>query len=381
MFLKKGKRKGLIKKGLVSLLAAITFATSCPVSAGVSTISTDSKVDDSTVDFVLLLDCSGTMNQNDKEGWTAAATKSFIDFIGESNTRLSVITFGYDYGSEAYPVGQSDFNSRNRVKEAFPLQEVTQSGKKAAKEAVTKETGRDTTTVATWTPIGYALKAATEILKDGKSADNHAAIVVLSDGLVEGQTDYVDKKTKKDYKSIDKACKTAEEHGWAIYAMELNYQNKGEGKHVMREVLPGTYGNTTTKAYEVQSASKATKKLQEIYTSYFNTELVEVTDGKFTVEEMTAEETLVLSGEVSKITSLELISPSGVSEIYKYSDGDVYNDDRRITFDETTATAKLIMPEEGQWTLKIDGQEKVTLDLEISACSECKECERWRFSQ
>lgn len=372
MFLKKGKRnqsgsaKRLLKTGILSLLSIALIGTACPVFAAPVSVSTGAKADDSTVDFVLLLDCSGTMNENDKEGWTASATKAFVDFIGEDNTRLSVITFGPDYSNEnAYPVGMPDPDARNRVKEAFPLQDVTAAGKKEAKKAIDTETAKS----GAWTPLGYALQAACDVLKKGDSADNRAAIVLLSDGYVEGQLDYVDKKTKKDYKSVDKACKTAAEHGWPIYGMELNYQKKGEGKHIMREVLPGTYGNTTTSAYEVQSASKATAKLEEIYSSYFNTELQPITDGKFKVEEMTAEETLVLSGEVSKITSLELVSPSNKSEVYKYGDGDVNTDERIVTFTENSATVKMIMPEEGEWTLKIDGREQVTLDLEINAIS------------
>lgn len=372
MFLKKGKRekKGsarrMLKAGLLSLLSVAMIGTAVPIYAAPVSVSTGAKADDSTVDFVLLLDCSGTMNENDKEGWTASATKAFVDFIGEDNTRLSVITFGPDYSNEdAYPVGMPDPDARNRVKEAFPLQDVTAAGKKEAKKVIDTETAKS----GAWTPLGYALQAACDILNRGDSADNRAAIVLLSDGYVEGQLDYVDKKTKTDYKSVDKACKTAAEHGWPIYGMELNYKNKSQGKHIMREVLPGTYGNTTTTAYEVQSASKATAKLEEIYSSYFNTELQPITDGKFSVEEMTAEETLVLTGEVSKITSLELVSPSNQSEVYKYGDGDVANDERIVTFTENSATVKMIMPEEGEWTLKIDGREQVTLDLEINAIS------------
>ena len=55
------------------------------------------------VDFVLVLDCSNTMNRYDPEHLAATACKMFIDMIPIQDARVSVITFGYTGGNPLIP--------------------------------------------------------------------------------------------------------------------------------------------------------------------------------------------------------------------------------------------------------------------------------------
>ena len=167
--------------------------------------------DSTYVDFVLVLDCSESMFDNDVEGWTAQAAEDFVNLIGTENVRLAVIAMGHDYGSDAYPVGQSDKYSRNKVKVAFPLTDATDEAREEAAKAIREVTSQKMAPgeSETMTPIGYALQAAMEVLENGNSADKNAAIILLSDGQVDGQTDYVEKGNKKDFKSINEACDIA----------------------------------------------------------------------------------------------------------------------------------------------------------------------------
>ena len=187
-------------KRILAVLIAAVLLTAGPVVP----LHADTVKDDTTIDFVLVLDCSGTMRDNDPERWTEAAAKEFVNILGTENVRLAVIAMGHDYGNDAYPVGQSDNWSRNRVKVAFPLQNIGGSGEKSeAKEIIHDVTNQESG--KTMTPIGYALQAAYEILEEGEAADDNAAVILLSDGQVDGQTDYVERGNTKDFKSIDDA--------------------------------------------------------------------------------------------------------------------------------------------------------------------------------
>ena len=174
MMLNRIRKNG--KRVLVFLIAALllTMIPAVPLHA-------DTVKDDTTIDFVLVLDCSGTMRDNDPEHWTEAAAKQFVNILGTENVRLAVIAMGHDYGNDAYPVGQSDPQSRNRVKVAFPLTKIGDNEqKKEAKDIIHEVTSDETR--GTMTPIGYALQAAYEILDEGEAADGQAAVIVRNGG-------------------------------------------------------------------------------------------------------------------------------------------------------------------------------------------------------
>lgn len=359
-----------IRKMIIGAYAVILTAGIAALHVNATTVK-----DDSTVDFVLVIDCSGSMNRNDEEGWTAEATRNFVDFLGTENVRLGIVAMGEDYGEKAYPVGVNDPESKNRVTVALPLQSITEDDEKEkAQTIITEITKKKEGGKETMTPIGYSLQAACEILEEGKAADGKAAIILLSDGQVEGQTDYVDRKTKQDYQSIDASCDIAADHDWPVYCMELNYRKqnrKGDGLpgiayHQMRENIPSRTG---TEPHEVISAKDATSTLEAIYNTFFNIQSVdgkvrvsEDTQEPFTVEEMTAEQTVVLHGDVSKLKTVGFKSPSGNIETYRVSDGDKLEKLRKIKYDNNSIVMKMIMPEEGKWTLLLSGSGDVELD-------------------
>ena len=371
------KAGSIVNRVLVAIAAMAIFISTFGKGALAETA-----VDTTPVDFVLILDCSESMYDNDKEGWTAQATEDFVKLIGTENVRLAVIALGHDYGSDAYPVGQSDPKSRNRVKIAFPLSDATDDAREKAAAVIEEVTSqkRQPNELETMTPIGYALQAAIEILEEGDSADEKAAIILLSDGQVDGQTDYVQKGNKKDFKSIDEACDNAADHKWPIYCMELNYNNsnrEGDGKpgigyHQMRENIPSRTG---TEPFEVESADKAKDKLRQIYNSFFeipeddqeeDSGIVKIpAKVPFTVGEMTAEKTVFLYGDVKQLESIGLISPDGTkTETYKSAQGNVKEKLRKIIFDDKSVVVKMVMPQEGEWILDLKGSGNVTLEYE-----------------
>ncbi len=354
---------------IFTMIAALLPAV--PVSA-----APGGKEDESTVDFVLLLDCSGTMRVNDPKGWTATAARNFVDLIGVENARLSVIAFGEKYNDHVSEYGSQDPNSVNRVTVSYELQDVTDAASKtAAKKAIDGAIKGEgvTSKDESMTPIGYALQEAVRVLKEGGSRKDQAAIILLSDGQVDGQTDFVNKGSDLDYKSIDTACDSAADQNWPVYAMELNFKNENKkgtsgypaiAYHQMRENIPNRTG---TEPIEVTSVEKANAALQEIYARFFNSTVDTGTlkngeEAELEIEEMTAEYTITLSGDISKLDSIKLVSPDQKTEEYQVAAGDKESLDRRITFDENSAVLKLIMPEEGTWTLTTSGSGDVKLD-------------------
>ena len=358
-----------VKKLLVCLLTLLLVISTAGTAWGAEKDST--REDTTPVDIIFLLDCSGTMTENDPQGWTAEATKNFVDTMGSENTRLGIISFGAAYGSQAYPVGQQDPNSVGRVKVAYPLSAMnTDDARAAAKKVISDETAKR----GEYTPLGYAMEAAVDTLEQGGSADNHAAIVLLSDGIVDGQTDYSNPGSPLDYKSVDSACDRANSHKWPVYCMELNYAGKnvkssdasGIGYHQMRENIPSRTG---TKPFEVKNAKEAVQQLNNIFASFFHADVsngnIDV-DGSaamdFQIGEMTAEQTLIISGDVAKLNSLSVKGPDGKEESYARSDGDISKDDRKVTFGSNSVLLKMILPSEGKWTLTLKGNAKVSLD-------------------
>ena len=61
-----------------------------------------SEEDASGIDFVLVLDGSGTMAQSDPKGLTAEAAKMFVDMLPNKNARVAVVEFGPNYGENAF---------------------------------------------------------------------------------------------------------------------------------------------------------------------------------------------------------------------------------------------------------------------------------------
>ena len=358
-----------IKSLLVFLLTLLLII---PATGPVWGAEKDSTREDTTpVDIIFLLDCSGTMTENDPKGWTAEATKNFVETMGSENTRLGIISFGSAYGSQAYPVGQQDPNSAGRVKVAYPLSAMnTDAARAAAKKVISDETAKK----GEYTPLGYAMEAAVDTLEQGGSVDSHAAIVLLSDGIVDGQTDYSNPGSPLDYKSVDSACDRANSHKWPVYCMELNYAGKnvkssdasGIGYHQMRENIPSRTG---TKPFEVKNANEAVRQLNNIFASFFHADVSNGTinvDGSATMDfqigEMTAEQTLIISGDVAKLESLSVKGPAAAAESYDRSDGDVSKDDRKVNFGSNSVLLKMILPAEGKWTLMLKGNGKVSLD-------------------
>lgn len=153
------------------------------------------------VDFVLVLDCSGSLSASDEQRLSVSAAKMFVDMLPAENARLAVVAMGNDYGANAY-VLDANSGENYQIEQAFELQNITeQEQKQQAKDVIDSVSSQVNTNA--YTQIGYALQAACKILEDGGTVSESAGIILLSDGRVSGQADGYN--GGYDYTSIDQA--------------------------------------------------------------------------------------------------------------------------------------------------------------------------------
>ena len=329
-------------------------------------------IDDTPVDFVLVLDCSGSMTKNDPEGLTGAAAKEFVDLLPvDKNVRLSIVTFGDDYGTQAVDLGRAPDRSTSRVKVAYDLQNVSNSEDRDKAKAVIEQ---EIAANGQLSPIGYALEAAARLLDEKGTAKDHAAIILLSDGQVEGQSD--DFNGGMDFDSIDQAISIAQTSAWPIFCMELNY--RGENKegpglpgiayHQMRKKIPSKTG---TEPIELKSAEQAAEVFRQIFKAYFpdsethdiGTETIK--DGKAEFEDnitdLLAEENVLFEGKTSEVNKIDVTAPGGQTTTLNASDKSGSTGQIVYSFEDKYIAVKVMAPETGVWKYTVYGTDDVTI--------------------
>ena len=316
----------------------------------------------SNADFVLVIDCSGSMIDNDQLNLTKDAAKYFVSMLPLHKTRLAVIVFGNDYGDSHYRdhnnIWEADLDSGTSVKVAYELTEIkSEEERRKAREAIENEVNRD----GDWSPVGYAFEAAVRKLNEGGAEKGKAAIVLITDGQVDGEQDI--KPNNIDFYSIDSAVNRAVEQKWPVYCMELNYAGEnrqgsglpGIAYHLMREYIPDKTG---TSPIELKSADQAKMEMLNIFKKFFDpNSIVKSIYGEkeetINITDMVAEENINLVGDISRVTSIELTSPKGEKYEYENISGERQTDEGVVYFDESAAFVKLIIPDEGMWKITV----------------------------
>lgn len=335
-----------------------------------------------TVDFVLVLDCSGSMNQSDPWKMSVSAARMFVDLLPVENTRIAVVGFGPDWGEESY-VLDYDRETKTLSKAAFPLEHVSSRKEKdQVKNAVSSVVNENRGT--SYTSIGYGLLTAIDMLDKGQAKDDSACIVLVSDGRVTEteqtakKDEYIDKKEKITlFHSIENAIEKAKGRNWPVYCLELNYDNLTPAKSWLRQravtQIPRITNGTGGERIEVTSPQDIDAAFAKIFSRFFEVDEFDkewpkegVLDHceRFTVEEMTAEINITISGmHTDQVTSLEITDPKGNSKIYTKSET---TDSRDIVFErEQYLMAKLIRPMAGEWSVTARGTNGISIKIMV----------------
>lgn len=341
-----------------------------------------------SVDFVLVLDCSKSMDSSDPESMSISAAKMFVDMLPVENTRIAVVGFGSNWGKSTY-VLDYDSNTDTMAKVAYNIDSVSVDEKQEVKSSVDaiKAEGAKADGAQTYTQVGYALETANDILKKNNSKKDSACIVLMSDGRLTEKEKIKKKDAYKSgnltlFKSVENSIKVAKENEWPIYCLELNYDGLKSGdswqKNTAIQQMTRIAEGTDGKRIEVNSPSQIYEAFTEIFSRFYENENFEVsvltlTDGKatkeFNVPDMTAEASITISGtETAQIDSVEITDPKGVTKKYEKSEK---SDSRIVTFENNKyIMVKLLQPAVGNWSVTAYGKDGITIKVMSTSIQE-----------
>ena len=363
-------RGKLLAVGVAALLFAAFLALSDVYAAAAAE-------DDSTIDFVLVIDNSGTMARSDPKGLTVSAAKMFIDMLPKKNARVAVVEFGSNYGDGAFsPEKYTDY-----VRVSFPLSDISSPDQKNACKQVISNTKQD----GRYTPLGYAFQAACEVLEKGGATPGDAGILLISDFRVTGQKKEDFLEDGYNYQSLVDAEKTASENEWSVYTLEMNFDQKNDnpGDYTeriaarLRSQIPEKAGKG--EYFPMKNAAQAQKRFAEIFIDFFDPNnqdesqvQSQITDEQgdasfpFTVGELVAELNVTLTcDDTSSVRSIEIGRGGDLTsyDLTGYS-APIEERERTITKEDRYITIKMMVPTPGDdWEVVVHGEAQTELGM------------------
>ena len=175
--MKKGNR---FWRRLISGIVSVLILAMC--STAVCFAEDEQAADENAaVDFVLVLDCSGSLKTTDPHYLCSTACKMFLDMVPLENARIGIIAFGYSDGTQYTLQSRSVSNPLDlkKVHLVSPLQEASaireKEGIKDTIDSVVQKAGDKT-------PIGTATLAAIDLLENSGSVNGNACVILRTDG-------------------------------------------------------------------------------------------------------------------------------------------------------------------------------------------------------
>lgn len=354
--------KKLLRQAILWALALVLLLGSKPALAEQSAETTDE------VHFVLIIDCTGSMDEADAEGMSIAAAELFVDMLPMENATISVLCFGkqwkntYEFKSSRleemqpflsangvyYKLLRSDSRYISSLCELDSLSTVTERSELKSKiEQADEFVGGDSITVA-----NSAMLAAIDLLKSTQVEPNNACIVMMSDGRVQ-----YDRREAMDAVTAI--------NPYPCYVLELNYDQKNSEHSIAREQLvdiAAKYdGDKQSNRYiEVKSAGDVIQAVSAAIGRFIDLQAVnptriEVVNGEseeyeFFVPEMASETNVVVTG--LGFQKMQVTLPDGSSATYDRTN--TVDPDRTFIRNENKyAVLKIKRPEFGTYKVKI----------------------------
>lgn len=361
--------KQTLKKLACLLMALCLVMTLLPVGVSASE-------DVETTDFVLILDCSGSMAKNDKKGLAADACKKFMDLLPIENARIAVIAYGYNGKSYSYEYFTVEHDA-NLVQVLSGLNGTmrgeTADKLKASIEAATKKERGSNPTSA----IGQGLAAGVDMLLKGGATDGNACLILLSDG---------DSTSAVAFGESDKLAvsvpKKAKEHNWPIFCIELDYNGKNETSEGRenRKRLTDICVNSGAGAdgrMKVSNPADVSEALLKIFDWFMDvgeggiTETLKLDDSgmavrEFEVPELASETNIIVSS--GAVEYLELTTPEGVTR--KITSDSIEGEWGSNVEEGSYISVKILWPAPGKWTVKAHGDPKASIHVYNSSIRE-----------
>lgn len=377
------------------LLALLLLATALPVFAAEET--DDGAQEDTTKDYVILLDCSLSTSLNDTKNLCLQACWNFLDKLPLYDTRVSIITFGYEVKDDPGYTDYESFKVESEqdmalVHELVPLSELTSSAvrdeyKKLVQEALEKYRYESE---KTFTPYTHALAAAVDMLEkntDPEAARN-ACIILITDGVLDDREYYNPDNPygvgAEAERLLTEASKQAGTHDWPIYSIQLNYDNSDERESELAAerlaAISANGGKNNIGSVACQDDNGVFTALMRIFHDFMNPvdafQEPEPTtlpgSVYFDVEPLTSEISVDIFGEGISAVSLYQVDGNN-NRVREYRTGISQNleqKDLMVTAAEGYYSIKMICPDEGRWEVYIEGTGGVTV---LVSCSRLQE--------
>lgn len=329
----------------------------------VSAVPVRAAEEKTVVDYVLVLDCSGTMLKNDPNHLAASACNLFIDMLPIQDSRIAVITFGYGGGGFDYHSFNVTYD-KNLIHQVAPLSgDMTAEQKAALQDKITAAAKKDGEN----TPVGQALAAAVDTLISGGSTNGNACVILLSDGGLSSPIAF-----QESINLVDSAARKAKDHEWPIFCIELDYKNSNdsstkENRTRLNRIceLSGAGKDGRMKVTSPDDVWNAFWKISNKFSDPVNPEQNTVVIGPdgtaeqpFTVPELASETNVIIHGK--SVEAVELVNKTQNTSV-KFTTS-VAEKKYIVNVDPTYFSVKIICPEAGDWVAKVYGDKNATVN-------------------
>ena len=299
---------------VLAFIAAFVFSCETVVSSD----------DEDIVDFIIVLDDSGSMRDSDPEELALDGAKLFIDLLPAGKANIGVILYGRD------------------AKTIVSLTDVVEANKK---EMIKNTIAKNISYNNKMTNYSDALDLAVKNLIDAGS--KKAAILLFTDGNLEVEEEDEEEVENK----LDQTIALCNNKGWPIYTIGLNFDGTVDNLSLEKISLGTDAGNPLITGEPKDLSTYFSEIFKRYYKNIQPLETIEVNSGKafynIEIPEMVLETSIVING-IGAETETILKNPNGYAiefdnEVYLKYEGQTY------------IVLKLIEPTSGNWNLEITG--------------------------
>ena len=379
------------------LLLALLLLAGAALPAFAAEEDDETAQEDSTKDYVILLDCSLSTSMNDTQNLCLQACWNFLDKLPLYDTRVSIIAFGYEVKND---LGYTDFTSFKveseqdaaLLHELVPLSELTSSAARDEYKLLVQQALEEFRyeSKKTFTPYTHALAAAVDMLEKNTDPEDtrNACIILITDGVLDDREFYnkdnPNQASEEAERLLIEASKKAGEHDWPIYSVQLNYDNPYE---IEREwatkrltEISANGGRNNVGCVACKDDNGVFTALMAIFSDFMGQaptppEAITLPDSVyFDVEPLTSEAGIDIFGEGISAVSLYQVDENNrrIKEYRTNITSDLEQKDLMVTASEGYYSIKLICPDEGRWEVYIEGTGGVEVLVSSSSLQEMR---------
>lgn len=316
---------------LLASFAGVAMAGAAAAAQGAAAQQT------SSIDAVLVVDISNSMNTSDTNKVGNEAMKMFIDMLSAKGDKVGIVAYT---------------DKVQREKALLKIQ--SPEDKQDLKNFI------DGLDRGPYTDIAVGVREAVKVLQNGAEPGHEPMIVLLADGNNDFNKSSGRTQSESD-RELGEAVDQAKAAGIPIYTIGLNADGK-----LNKAPLEDLADQTGAKSFSTSSADDLPQILSEIFASHLKLKIVPIQSmtgtGSFQEVTVNVPNANVLEANISIMSSkpveAELVNPSGDKVA-------VPSDDVILSKSKSYSLIKLLTPAEGDWKLRVKGAAKDKIDINL----------------